>query len=125
MRPLYLLDGYNFLHAVVLRGRERAHFWSTENQRRVCDWAVRFTGGQVWVVFDAGEDNVERLSASEQRMPCLYARDADARIVELCREHAAQRRVIVVSADRSLCDRARNFGAERLSPWAFAESCGT
>jgi hypothetical protein len=44
--------------------------------------------------------------------------------VELAKEHGGARRVVVVSADRQLCDRARNHGAERMSPWDFARACG-
>lgn len=121
--PLFLVDGYNFLHAVVLRGRSRAHFWSVENQARVVARVSSCAEGEVWVVFDAAEHNQERLPEGGE-VRCLYAPDADARILELVAEHASTRRVVVVSADRSLCDRARNFGGVRCSPWEFAAARG-
>jgi predicted RNA-binding protein with PIN domain len=120
---LFLVDGYNFLHAVVLRGRERAHFWSVDNQARVVALVSRSLEGEVWVVFDAAPHNAERLSDAEGAVRCLYAPDADARILELVGQYAPARRVVVVSADRSLCDRAKNLGGERRSPWDFAASC--
>jgi hypothetical protein len=35
---LYLVDGFNFLHAVLLVGKERPHWWGQGNQQRVVDW---------------------------------------------------------------------------------------
>jgi predicted RNA-binding protein with PIN domain len=114
------VDGYNVLHAVILRGRERAHFWSVENQRRVAELAARFKGGEVWVVFDASRPAPERLEERACGVECLFAPSADERIIELAAGWSELRRVVVVSADRQLCDRARNHGAERMSPWEFA-----
>jgi predicted RNA-binding protein with PIN domain len=118
------VDGYNVLHAVILRGRDRAHFWSVDNQRRVAELAARFEAGEVWLVFDASSRVPERLEEGACGVECLYAPSADERIVELAASWKDQRRIVVVSADRQLCDRARNHGAERMSPWAFAAACG-
>jgi hypothetical protein len=124
--PLFLVDGFNFLHAVVLRGRDRARWWSPDKQGLVIDWLARHGGGEpaeLWVVFDqrgssAGVD-VAPLPGS---LRVYHAPDADADILARCAELAGTREVIVVSADRSLCDRARGHGARRVSPWKFAAS---
>jgi hypothetical protein len=124
MSPLFLVDGFNFLHAVVLKGRDRARWWSAENRARVVEVVAGLGGGgaEMWVVFDERgrtEPPVTGASA-EQAVPVHYAPNADDYIVALCAELAGGRDVIVVSADRSLIDRARHRGARGLSPWAFA-----
>ena len=140
MPPLYLVDGYNFLHAVVLKGRERAAWWSPENQARVVSSIVALLadereGAETWVVFDrrgtaeavevdaagkagslGGPSNAEVHGGLEVH----HAPDADDYIVTRCAELTSRREVVVVSADRSLVDRARHRGARGLSPWAFA-----
>jgi len=133
MAPLYLVDGFNLLHAVVLRGRERKGWWQVEQQARVVRLAQGFRGGEVWVVFDArGSERITGTGMGGaftpgphgQRVEVRFAPSADDYIVELCAELQGQRQVIVVSADRALVDRARHRGAARLSPWQFAEHCG-
>jgi hypothetical protein len=161
--PLFLVDGFNFLHAVVLRGRDRAQWWSPDKQGLVIDWLARHGGGEpaeLWVVFDqrgssagvqCGGARIEQTGPPRRktrpprpsgrvRFPSLeavrcvdvealpgslrvyHAPDADADILARCAELAGTREVIVVSADRSLCDRARGHGARRVSPWKFAAS---
>jgi predicted RNA-binding protein with PIN domain len=120
MAPLFLVDGFNVLHAAVLEGRERREWWALSGQARVVALAESFQGGEVWVVFDArGND---RISGTE-RVQVRFADDADDCIVGLCAELRGQRSVTVVTADRSLTDRAKHRGATRLSPWQFREQC--
>lgn len=128
--PLYLIDGFNFLHAVVLQGRERARWWSEENQRRVvsrvAELGAAIDGFEAWVVFDrrgSAHDASSRDGTSvrsERGLEVHAAADADDYIVARCAELQGQREVRVVSADRSLVDRARHRGARGISPWAFA-----
>ena len=137
MTPLYLIDGYNFLHAVVLKGRERARWWSVENQARAVSWVAGLMAGEgaeTWVVFDRrgpveGEGEAGSLGGlSNSQGPggveVHHAPDADDYIVTRCAALSSRREVIVVSADRSLVDRARFRGARGLSPWAFARTEG-
>jgi predicted RNA-binding protein with PIN domain len=120
MTPLFLVDGFNFLHAAVLEGRDRREWWALSQQARVVALAESFQGGEVWVVFDArGTDRV----SSTERVQVRFAADADDCIVALCTELRGRRLITVVTADRSLTDRARHRGATRLSPWQFAEQC--
>jgi predicted RNA-binding protein with PIN domain len=128
MRPLYLVDGFNFLHAVVLAGRDRARWWSRENQAKVvaavAELCVR-RPLEVCIVFDrrraAGEEDATGHEPDLRgTLQVHHAPDADDYIVRRCGELAGQREVVVVTADRSLRDRARNHGARGLSPWMFA-----
>lgn len=130
MPPLYLIDGFNFLHAVVLEGRERDNWWSVENQRRVvsrvAELGAAIEAFEAWVVFDRRDTAAEAgsqggaLVSVEQGIQIHAAADADDYIVARCTELTLQREVRVVSADRSLVDRARHRGARGVSPWAFA-----
>jgi hypothetical protein len=148
MPPLYLIDGYNFLHAIVLKGRERAEWWSPGNQARTVACVAGLVSGEgveTWVVFDRrgpaqaevgsvvgdprGLRGVSRdepvapaFVQAEEGLQVHHAPDADDYIVAWCAELSAARAVIVVSADRSLVDRARYRGARGLSPWAFTRA---
>jgi YacP-like NYN domain-containing protein len=125
---LYLIDGFNFLHAVVLKGRDRAHWWSPDNQRAVREWvALRpVTGARTWIVFDQREPGPphESPSSDPDALPgepeVRHAPDADAYILGCCEALGGACEVVVVSADRSLVDRAKYRGARALSPWDFA-----
>jgi hypothetical protein len=123
---LYLIDGFNFLHAVVLKGRDRSHWWSAENQRAVRDWvALRpMPGARIWIVFDQREPRPANESPVPEGEPggpeVRHAPDADAYILACCEELRGASEVVVVSADRSLIDRAKGRGARTLSPWSFA-----
>jgi hypothetical protein len=116
-----LIDGYNFLHAVVLKGRDRSRWWSVENQQAVRDWvALRpMPGARTWIVFDQREPG-EVEAVSNDSLEVRHAPDADAYILDCCEALAGSAEVVVVSADRSLVDRARHRGARALSPWEFA-----
>jgi hypothetical protein len=130
MPPLYLIDAYNFLHAVVLKGRERANWCSSENQARVVSAVAALAVGrqafEAWVVFDlrsatAGSDASGGAPVGgAPGIEVHSAPSADDYIVARCAELSGRRELCVVSADRSLGDRARRHGARRLSPWAFA-----
>lgn len=126
MSTLYLLDGFNFLHAVVLKGRDRSRWWSLENQRAVRDWvALRpVTGVHTWIVFDQrGPQPNDGPTLDGTPLAGLEVRcapDADAYILACCEELRETCKIVVVSADRSLVDRAKARGARALSPWTFA-----
>jgi hypothetical protein len=124
--PLYIVDGFNFLHAVVLRGRDRARWWAPENCAKVVEvvGALRVDGRPLdaWVVFDQRSPNEEAggiETALGGTLQIHHAPDADDYIVWRCSELARHREIVVVSADRSLRDRAKNHGARGLSPWAL------
>jgi hypothetical protein len=137
--PVYLIDGFNLLHAVILRGRDRARWWSGGRQRDVVSFvtgiAEKMSRGergpsipQFEVVFDAAREDSERFDSSPTAPGALvgvvFAPSADdfivARVLSLRSGTSRERPVWVVTADRPLADRARHRGAERLSPWQFA-----
>ena len=117
--PLWLIDGFNLLHACILRGRDRSNWWCQVNQREVAHWVEPLAKSQeVWLVFDAREPQeapwTEVSSASVH-----FAPDADEFIVRQAEAHAGERPVHVVTADRSLRDRARRYGVHPIRPWEF------
>jgi hypothetical protein len=129
MPTLYLVDGFNFLHAVLLVGSARPHWWRLENQQRVVDWCIASgvarEGVEIWVVFDQRDGREQAGSAGGTLaggggVQIHHAPDADDDIVARCGELCSARDVVVVSADRSLVDRAKYRGARAVSPWRFA-----
>jgi len=116
---LLLVDGFNLLHALILKGRDRPEWWSVAHQERVLELVSRYRGHEeCWVVFDAARADSARLEA-ESQVRLHYAPDADAWILEQIKT-LRPRQVVVVTNDRSLQDRAKMLGAQRMSPWQFA-----
>jgi hypothetical protein len=82
-------------------------------------------GTEIWVVFDQ-RDGVEQAGSAGGSLiegdgvQIHHAPDADDYIVARCTQLCSQREVVVVSADRSLVDRAKHRGARAASPWSFA-----
>jgi predicted RNA-binding protein with PIN domain len=123
---LWLVDGFNVLHACVLAGRDRAQWWSSERQRQIVDWIAPFgTNHRVCVVFDAATETSTRCEPSAACVELAYAPSADDAIVERVRAHPMPARIRVVSADRSLGDRCRHLGAQIERPWDFARRIDT
>ena len=116
---LWLIDGFNALHACLLKGRERQGWWRAEAQALVARWLEAFARERtVVIVFDAGRVNSERCSNAGFSATLRFAPDADEEIVRAVRETSAAR-ICVVTADRSLSDRCRALGATTLRPWSF------
>lgn len=132
-----LIDGFNLLHAVVLKGRQRAQWWSAENQSRVLSLVACYRASteseastvlvpKLCLVFDASESSQHRLTeqtGGTEHIAVEYAPHADDWIVARA-EELRHTPPVIVSADRALLDRAARWGAGRISPWAFAEMCG-
>jgi hypothetical protein len=118
----WYFDGYNVLHAVLL-GRERdVAWWHRDFQQRVVTWVETLAarapllGSPVTVVFDARQPLDPPHCVSSTRIEVVYAANADDWIVESC---GIKPGANVVSADRSLGDRARARGATVSKPWDF------
>ncbi len=120
--PLYVVDGFNLMHAVVLRGRDRKNWWNAEKQERVVRLVETFDLGEACVVFDAAKPDSERFSGPSH-IQVHFHPSADDFIVQLSERLQAERPVFVISSDRALQDRARRFGARRMSPWEFCDAC--
>lgn len=115
----WFVDGFNALHACLLKGKERQAWWRADAQARVAEWLEAFARERsVLLVFDAARSDSERCSNDGFSATLCFAPDADAEIVQRVQQ-SAPARVCVVTADRSLADRCRALGARVLRPWAF------
>ncbi|MEZ4333969.1 MAG: NYN domain-containing protein [Myxococcota bacterium] len=125
-----LVDGFNVLHAAILRGRRGRDWWSAETREplleRVTSWPE--PADVVWVVFDGAESSwVVRLGDRRRAEPTVhvvFARSADDWIVRRARRAPDPARLVVVSADREVTGRARSAGCEILAPRTFVARCG-
>lgn len=125
------VDGFNVLHAAILRGRRGRDWWSAETREplleRVSGWPE--PADAVWVVFDGAESSwaVRLGPRSRPRkgppVHVVFARSADDWIVRRARRAPDPARVVVVSADREVTGRARSAGCEVLAPRTFVARC--
>jgi len=120
----WLVDGFNVLHAGVLRGNDRQGWWREETRARLLERVAAFEdgGAELWVVFDGPGPGADAEIAS-LRPRVVFAPSADDWLLAAVREAAEPARVVVVTADRQLADRARHRGAQVVSPRAFLARC--
>jgi predicted RNA-binding protein with PIN domain len=125
VRPdVWLVDGFNVLHAHLLGGRDREDWWSRSRRDEVMALArtLEGSGGEVWVVFDGTRPNdTEDFGSSAVRQ--VFAPSADEWLLRRVRETESSGPVAVVTADRRLADRARRRGALVVSPGEFVAIC--
>jgi len=125
---VWLVDGYNVLHAGVLRGRDRRGWWKAPAQERLLALAASFDDprAEVWVIFDRRPDLSD---ADEPALPpgsrvrLVYAESADDWLVRRVRRAEDPASVAVVTADRQVQGRARHAGGQVVSPLAFLARC--
>jgi predicted RNA-binding protein with PIN domain len=120
----WLVDGFNVLHAGVLRGNDRRGWWREEMRGRLLTRVAHFEekDADLWVVFDgpgAGSD-AERESVWPR---VVFAPSADEWLLEAVRDAEDPSRLVVVTADRQLADRIRHRGAQVVSPRTFLARC--
>jgi len=125
---IWLVDGYNVLHAGVLRGRDRREWWSAAVQQRLVDVAESFDDAraEIWVVFDdARPGRSERCREPEPpcRVRIAYAPSADDWLVKRVRRAERPAELAVVTGDRQVQGRSRHRGAHVVSPLAFLARC--
>ncbi|MEE8582096.1 MAG: NYN domain-containing protein [Myxococcota bacterium] len=122
----WLIDGFNLLHAAVLRGRERQEWW-TEPRRRELLRRIRGFGdpsAEIWVVFDGARDpGVTPGSEGDPRIQTVFAPSADDWLVKRVRGSDDPGRLAVVTADRQVQGRARHGGALVVAPRLFLAHC--
>jgi predicted RNA-binding protein with PIN domain len=119
----WLVDGFNLLHAAVMKsGEPRDGWWKGANRDRVVALARNFEDreAELVVVFDGAE---EPIAASEDGPRVVFAPTADDWLLAAVKAAPDPRRVAVVTADRRLADRLRDRGAQVVSPRAFAARC--
>lgn len=121
---VWLIDGFNVLHACVLTGRERGLWWHADAQAALVAWLEPFARRhRVLVLFDASSERSPRYRGDDFSARISFAPDVDDAIVQslLGEFHECRDRVCVVTADRSLGDRCRARRARVMRPWAFAD----
>ncbi|MBJ20185.1 MAG: NYN domain-containing protein [bacterium] len=143
-RRVILVDGFNVLHAVLLKEDRESGWWRRALRerllRRVSDWP----GGddEIWVAFDGAQPSWSvwaepvatilpaRRSGAKgpdarggPTVHNLYVESADDWIVRRARRTPHPDRTFVVTADRRVAGRARSAGCEIWTPWAFMARC--
>lgn len=124
---IWLIDGFNVLHAGVLTGRDRAGWWRAASQTRLLQRVACFdaTDAELWVVFDAAHEHSERCEAlpASSRTKLVFAPSADDWLVRRVRQASEPERLAVVTGDRQVQGRVRHAGARVVSPRAFLARC--
>lgn len=120
----WFVDGFNVLHAGVLRGNDRRGWWKSEMRGRLLSRVARFEEpeAELTVVFDGQGpgDDAERESV---RPRVVFAPSADDWLLDTVRAAEDPARLVVVTADRQLADRIRHRGARVVSPRTFLARC--
>ena len=120
----WLVDGFNVLHAGVLRGNDRQGWWREEMRARLLARVAAFDdeSAELWVVFDGpGPGGAAEVASMRPRV--VFAPSADDWLLSAVREAADPAQIVIVTADRQLADRARHRGARVVSPRVFLARC--
>jgi predicted RNA-binding protein with PIN domain len=122
---LWLVDGFNVLHAHLLKGRDRKEWWSAERRMLVIEQAARLAarGERVCVVFDGQRPADEAESPADALLRVVFAKDADDWMLKTMRAAADPGGVAIVTGDRPVKDRARRWGAHAVSPREWLARC--
>jgi predicted RNA-binding protein with PIN domain len=124
---IWLVDGFNVLHAGVLKGRDRAGWWTAPVQLRLLERIARFEPleAELWVVFDAAHPTSERCAPGPElaRVKLVFAASADDWLVRRARQSESPDRLAVVTGDRQVGGRVRHAGAQIVSPRIFLARC--
>jgi len=132
----WLVDGFNVLHAGILRGRDRREWWTEPRRLELLDRVSRFDGpcNELWVVFDGPRDAADASAAPDSSkaaageaspMQAVFADSADDWLLARVRAAEDPASIAVVTADRAVASRARHRGAQVVSPRTFLARCGT
>jgi predicted RNA-binding protein with PIN domain len=119
---IWLVDGYNVLHAGLLGGRDRSRWWTEPRRRELLDRVAGFDAeAELWIVFDGRPDPEE--SPGQARPRCVFATSADDWLIQRVRRADDPSRIAVVTSDRQVAGRARSRGAQVVSPTDFLSRC--
>lgn len=119
----WLVDGFNTLHVAVLGGESREGWWRGAARERLLERVRRFEhrGAELWVVFDGSQPTAVDASGDAARV--VFAPSADEWLLRRVARSPDPAGLAVVTADRSLAERARRKGARVVSPGAFLARC--
>ncbi len=122
---VWLVDGFNVLHAVVLGGRDRRGFWRAAERQRLIDRVRGFDAkaSEVWVVFDGPRPADEAEPDPDDRVHVVFAPSADEWLLRRVRGAEEPGAVAVVTRDRKLAGRSRHRGARVVEPRDFLRRC--
>jgi len=120
---LWLIDGFNVLHAGVLHGRDRAQWWTGPRRQELVAIASRFDDAEaeIWIVFDGSHP--EEPAELPGRVRQVFAPSADDWLLAKVRASETPACLAVVTADRAVAGRARHRGAQVISPRSFLARC--
>lgn len=123
-RPaIWLVDGFNVLHAGVLRGRERGQWWREAGRTQLLELARFFDDpdAEVWIVFDG--PRAAPATSQIPRLRVVFAPSADEWLLRRLRSAPDPTRLGVVTGDRRLAIRSRRRGARVIMPREFLDRC--
>ena len=122
---LWLVDGFNVLHVVLLHGESRKAWWQSKGRERVVELVRAFDAAdaEVVVVFDGSQPPPEGEPENAAGLRVVFAAPADDWVLTAVRTAPDPARVAVVTADRRLAARARHRGAQVVAPGVFAARC--
>lgn len=120
---VWLVDGFNVLHAGVLQGRERGAWWTEDTRARLLELAESFddAAAEVWVVFDGPRP--PPALPEEGRLRVVFAPSADEWLLSRLKSAPDPSKLAVVTGDRRLAARSRHRGAQVVKPREFLERC--
>ena len=128
---IWLIDGFNVLHASVLGGRDRTQWWNESHRAELLGRIREFDdpGAEIWVVFDGPGTETESAASppTDSRRASIwtvFAPSADDWLVARVRATPDPARVAVVTGDRRVAGRARHWGANVVTPGEFIARCG-
>jgi predicted RNA-binding protein with PIN domain len=126
---VWLVDGYNVLHAALLHREDRGQFWSRPHRERLRARVECFgeRADEVWIVFDGGDPDggAEGRAAGGAVVRTVFAPSADDWLVKRVRDAERPHELAVVTADRQVAGRSRHRGARVVSPRLFLARCPT
>lgn len=142
---VWLLDGFNILHAALLTNRDRSTWWTEEHRERLIRRVRGFAqpAEEIWLVFDG--ERSDQPDARKLRtfagvpLYLVFAPSADEWLVKRVRDarelepgagrirgDSGSRNVsgiAVVTRDRRVGGRTRHHGATVVAPSRFLELC--
>ncbi len=120
---LWLVDGYNVLHALLSGETQRERFWDRASRERLLGLvaAARPVLGPIEVVFDGPHPTGE--TEPEPAVRTTFAEDADGFLLAQIAAASHPERIALVTRDRELAARARSRGARVVAPQRFLAWC--